>query len=94
MGYWEKREQQRREMKRLYKLPANRRLKHIALAVIAIPIILLFSIVFCGDNMSWRAMAIIRVFAGLGALAFAILYIILNYRVYNDYIHQRRSPKL
>ena len=93
MGYWEKREQQRREMKKFYNLPANRRLKYIASTVIAIPIGLLFSIVIWGDNLSWRAIAIIRIFAGLGALAFAILYIVLTYRVYNAYIRQRRPPK-
>lgn len=69
------------ELEKLYNTPANRRLKRIAICVIALAITLLLSTIFLLDHVTWRIIAILRGTAGLLALLFVILLTILLYRV-------------
>lgn len=79
------------EMNRLYNTPENRRLKHIALAVIAIAIILLLSITIWIEDIPSTAMLIMRGCAGLCAIIFVVLVGVLSYRVNKQHLLNRRQ---
>ncbi len=66
---------------RLYDAPENRRLKHAALAVITVVVILLLSMVIWLEDISSKTMLIMRGCAGLGAIVFVALVGVLSYRV-------------
>ena len=77
------------ELEKYYRIPANRRLKHIAIGVMAVGIALMLAIIIWMDDISLRMMLFLRGCAGLCALAFVILCGVLFYRVYSAYIHDR-----
>lgn len=74
------------EIKKLYNAPANLRLKHIALCVIGAAIVIMISLVFLVDKVSWRVLYILRGVAGVLAIAFVIIVAVLVYRVNRSYI--------
>ena len=74
------------EIKKLYNTPANLRLKHIALCVIGAAIVIMISLVFLVDKVSWRVLYILRGVAGVLAIAFVIIVAVLVYRVNRSYI--------
>ena len=74
------------EIKKLYNTPANLRLKHIALCVIGVAIVIMISLVFLVDKVSWRVLYILRGVAGVLAIAFVIIVAVLVYRVNRSYI--------
>jgi hypothetical protein len=84
-----KRLQEREEINKLYNLPENRRLKYIALAVMAVVVVLLLSMTIWLENIQPKVMLIIRGCAGLGALVFVVLVGILTYRVNKQHITDR-----
>lgn len=84
-----KRLQEREEINKLYNLPENRRLKYIALAVMAVVVVLLLSMTIWLENIPPKVMLIIRGCAGLGALVFVVLVGILTYRVNKQHITDR-----
>ena len=69
------------EIKKLYNTPANLRLKHIALCIIGVAIVIMISLVFLVDKVSWRVLYILRGVAGVLAIAFVIIVAVLVYRV-------------
>lgn len=83
--------QDREDINRLYNAPENRRLKYAAMAVIGVVIILLLSMVVWFDDISPKAMLIMRGCAGLGAIIFVVLVGILTYRVNKQHISGRRK---
>ncbi|MBD5241703.1 MAG: hypothetical protein HDS59_06435 [Barnesiella sp.] len=74
------------EIKKLYNAPANLRLKHIALCVIGAAIVIMISLVFLVDKVSWRVLYILRGAVGVLAIAFVIIVAVLVYRVNRSYI--------
>lgn len=84
-----KRLQEREEINKLYNLPENRRLKYIALAVMAVVVVLLLSMIIWLENIPPKVLLIIRGCAGLGALVFVVLVGILTYRVNKQHITDR-----
>lgn len=84
-----KRLQEREEINKLYNLPENRRLKYVALAVMAVVVVLLLSMTIWLENIPPKVMLIIRGCAGLGALVFVVLVGILTYRVNKQHITDR-----
>ncbi len=84
-----KRLQEREEINKLYNLPENRRLKYIALAVMAVVVVLLLSMTIWLENIQPKVMLIIRGCAGLGAFGFVVLVGILTYRVNKQHITDR-----
>lgn len=71
--------------------PADRRLKYFAFAAIGIAIVLLLMMTFWLDELSLRALLVMRACAGLCAIVFVILVAVLTYRVYNAYFQNRNS---
>lgn len=92
MGYFEKKEIQRREQEKYYREKTNLRLKWWAIAAISIAIILLVSTIFMMDSVTIKTILIMRGCAGLFALIFVVLVGILVFRVNNAYIRDRRPP--
>ena len=84
-----KRLQEREEINKLYNLPENRRLKYVALAVMAVVVVLLLSMTIWLENIPPKVMLIIRGYEGLGALVFVVLVGILTYRVNKQHITDR-----
>lgn len=84
-----KRLQEREEINKLYNLPENRRLKYVALAVMAVVVVLLLSMTIWLENIPPKVLLIIRGCAGLGALVFVVLVGILTYRVNKQHITDR-----
>lgn len=74
------------EIKKLYNTPANLRLKHITLCVIGAAIVIMISLVFLVDKVSWRVLYILRGAVGVLAIAFVIIVGVLVYRVNRSYI--------
>lgn len=73
------------ELTQLYKTPANRRLKYIAMGVISIAIMLMIVMIIFLDRFSLRAMLWMRGTVGVATIIFVILYAVLVYRVYREY---------
>lgn len=84
-----KRLQEREEINKLYNLPENRRLKYVALAVMAVVVVLLLSMTIWLENIPPKVLLIIHGCAGLGALVFVVLVGILTYRVNKQHITDR-----
>lgn len=80
----------RDELKKLYNKPANRKLKYCAILAISIVIALMVAILIWMDNLSYRNLLILKGFAGLFAIVFAVLYGVLLYRVNREYINGNR----
>lgn len=77
------------EFEKYYRLPANRRLKYIALGVISVVVVLQAVMIIWMNDISVRQMLIMRGCVGAGALVFVIVCAILLYRVYNAYLHDK-----
>lgn len=84
-----KRLQEREEINKLYNLPENRRLKYVALVVMAVVVVLLLSMTIWLENIPPKVLLIIRGCVGLGALVFVVLVGILTYRVNKQHITDR-----
>ena len=77
---------EREELRNLYNAPENRRLKYCAITIIAIVINLLLSMTVWVDEISSKALLIMRGCAGLGAILFVVIVGILSYRVNKQHI--------
>lgn len=80
----------REELNKLYKTPANLKLKYIALCVIGVAIALMIACIFLMDTISWRLLLFMRGCAGVLAFIFIVLVAILIYRVNSAYLKNRR----
>lgn len=80
----------RDELSKLYNKPANRRLKYCAVVAILIGIVLMLAMLIWMDRLSYRHLLLMKGFAGLFAIIFAVLYGVLVYRVNREYIVKRR----
>ena len=80
----------RDEIKKIYNKPANRKIKYYAVISISITIVLLLAMLIWMDQLSYRNMMLMKGFAGLFAIIFAVLYGVLVYRVNREYISKRR----
>ena len=91
--YIERREQLRRAFEKYYGTPSAIRLKRIALGVISAGIAALLAAVFFAGRLSAVAFHLIRIFAGLCALLFAAIVIIIVYRAHTSYWRDRNRPR-
>lgn len=80
----------RHELKKLYNTPANRRIKRCALVAISITIALMLAMLIWLEHLSCRQLLLMKGFAGLFAIIFAILYAALVYRVNREYLAQKK----
>ena len=85
---------QREEIEKIYNTPANLRLKHIAIGVICIAIILMGIAAILIDDISDTMLLVMRGCAGLCAIIFVIIVGILTYRVNNTYIKSSTQSNL
>lgn len=85
--------EEREKINQLYDSPKYRRVKYAALFFVAIAIILLLSMTFFMDNISSRAISMMRGCAGLCAIIFVTLVGLLSYRVNKEHINNRRKNK-
>ena len=76
-------------IKKLYRTPANRRLKYLALAAICASILLMLATIILMDGISAKGLLIMRGCAGLCALLFIVLYGTLVYRVNRELIKRK-----
>lgn len=90
--FFERREQERQEMEKYYRTPANLRLKYAALCAIGVAIILFVVMIFLIDSLSPGLMLFMRGCAGLCALIFVALVALLLYRVNTAYWQHRNDP--
>ena len=89
----EKMLEEREELNKLYRAPANKALRYSAIAVIALVIVLMLSMIIWIDDIPQRTMLFMRGCAGLGAAIFVVLVGILAYRVNCRHIKNRSSKK-
>ena len=80
----------RDELNKLYNKPTNRKLKYGAIIAISISIVLLFTILIWSGQLSSQCTLLLKGFAGLFAIIFAVLSGVLVYRVNKEYISKRR----
>lgn len=92
-NYFEKKEEQRRELEKYYREKSNRRLKYAALASISVSIILLLIMAFRVADIPTAVMLFMRGCAGLFALVFVVLVAILVYSVNVSYFRDKATPK-
>lgn len=85
--------QDREKMNQLYNAPRYRTLKYAALVFIAVAIILLLCTAFWIDNISPKAMLIMRGCAGLCAITFVALITITTYKANKEHITNRRNNR-
>lgn len=78
------------ELNKLFNKPANRKLKYCAIASISITTALMLAMLIWIEQLSSRQLLLMKGFAGLFAIIFAILYGVLVYRVYREYIDTKR----
>lgn len=76
----------RDEIKKIYDKPTNRKLKYCAIVAISITIALLLTMLIWMGQLSDRNILLMKGFAGLFAIIFALLYGALVYRVNREYI--------
>lgn len=81
------------EIEQIYNTPANLRLKHIAIGVICVAIILMGTAAFLIDDISDTMLLVMRGCAGLCAVLFVIIVGILTYRVNSTHVRQRFRKK-
>lgn len=77
------------EFQKYYRLPANQRLKYIAIGIISIVITLQLAMIIWMDSIAKKTMLFMRGCVGFGAIIFVIVCAILFYRVYNAYLHDK-----
>lgn len=92
-NYFEKKEKFNKERERYYKEKNNLRLKYAAFISIAISIALLLMIIFLGSAIYKTTMLFMRGCAGVFALIFFVLVVILTYRVNVAYFKDRANRK-
>lgn len=80
----------RNELNKIYNKPANRKLKYCAIVAISITIAIMLAILICMDRLSYRNLLLMKGFAGLFAIIFAVLYGTLVYRVNREYISKKK----
>lgn len=80
----------RDELNKIYNKPANRKLKYCAIVAISITIAIMLAILICMDRLSYRHLLLMKGFAGLFAIIFAVLYGTLVYRVNREYIRKKK----
>ena len=80
----------RDELNKLYNKPANRKLKYCAVVAISITLALMLTMLICMERLSYRYLLLMRGFAGIFAIIFAVLCGILVYRVNREYINSKR----
>ena len=79
----------RDEIKRIYNKPTNRKLKYCAVIAISITLVLLLAVLIWMEQLSHRNLLLLKGFAGLFAIVFAVLYGVLVYRVNREYISKQ-----
>lgn len=80
----------RDELNKLYNKPANRKIKYCAAVAISITLALMLVILICMEHLSYRNLLLMKGFAGLFAIIFAVLYGVLVYRVNREYLNGKR----
>lgn len=80
----------RDELNKIYNKPANIKLKYCAIVAISITIVIMLAILICMDRLSYLHLLLMKGFAGLFAIIFAILYGTLVYRVNREYISKKK----
>lgn len=80
----------RDELNKLYNKPANRKIKYCAVVAISIILALMLVILICMEHLSYRNLLLMKGFAGLFAIIFAVLYGVLVYRVNREYLNGKR----
>lgn len=80
----------RDELNKLYNKPANRKLKYCAVVALSITLALMLTMLICMERLSYRYLLLMRGFAGIFAIIFAVLWGILVYRVNREYINSKR----
>lgn len=83
--------QEREEINRLYNAPQNRRIKYVALAVIAVAIVLLLTMIIWIDDIPPKVMLVMRGCAGLCAIVFVALIGVISYRVNKQHLTNRKK---
>ena len=80
---------EKEELNKIAQLPANRKLKYLALFLISIGIALLIIMIIWYDELSREALLVMRGCAGLFAIFFAIIVAIYLFRI-NSAQHKLR----
>ena len=80
---------EKEELNKIAQLPANRKLKYLALFFISIGIALLIIMIIWFDDFSREAFLAMRGCAGLFAILFAIIVAIYIFRINSAYHKQR-----
>lgn len=73
-------------LNRIYNKPVNKEIKYCSIVAISITLVLLLVCLVWGNQLSDICLLYIKGFAGLFAIIFAVLYGVLIYRVYREYI--------
>ncbi len=82
-------EPQRKTLQDFYNIPANLRLKYIAIALCAIIVAIFMSMIIWHDDLSPKTYLFMRGCAGLVAIAVGIIVGALSYRVFSAFIKQK-----
>lgn len=90
-NYFDKIEEQRKELRKYYLEKSNLRLKYSALISIGLSITLMLAMIFWLDSIPATLLLLMRGFAGLFALVFVALVTVLVYRVNASYIKDRNK---
>ena len=80
----------RDELNKLYSKPANRKIKYCAVVAISIALALMLAILICMEQLSYRNLLLMTGLAGAFAIIFAVLIVVLVYRVNREYINRKR----
>ena len=80
---------EKEELNKIAQLPANRKLKYLALFLISIGIALFIIMIIWFDELSRETFLLMRGFAGLFAIFFAIIVTIYLYRINTTYHKQK-----
>lgn len=88
----EKINKEKEELSKIAQLPANRKLKYLALFLISIGIALLIIMIIWYNELSREAFLVMRGCAGLFAIFFAIIVTIYLFRINLAY-HKQRYKK-
>ena len=84
---------EKEDRNKIAQLPANRKLKYLALAIISVSIVLLLVMLIWFESLSREAFLIMRGCAGLFAILFAIIVTIYLYRINKTFNKQRYKYK-
>lgn len=81
------------ELEKILNLPANKRLKYIALGFIGMAIALFMIMIIWIDDLSKETWLFMRGCAGVCAIIFSVIVTILYYRVNRTYIRQKTGNR-